>query len=137
MVDDPDVYAVSAYCVVDNDFAPAQYGTGQTPQEFLEVTSIHRRSRSPLVRRILAQLARELLLLESSDWPFLITTRSARDYAEARVKEHIAAFDRLRTMLGRAKDGSSAPDDGPWLAEMEKRDSPFPKLDPGSWTLKR
>ena len=105
--------------------------------EFLEVTSIHRRSRSPLVRRILAQLARELLLLESSDWPFLITTRSARDYAEARVKEHIAAFDRLRTMLGRAKDGSSAPDDGPWLAEMEKRDSPFPKLDPGSWTLKR
>ncbi len=42
--DDPtadDEYAVSAYCVVDNDFAPGQYGTGQTPQEFLEVTSAH------------------------------------------------------------------------------------------------
>jgi 1,4-alpha-glucan branching enzyme len=105
--------------------------------EFLEVTSAHKRQRSPLVRRILVQLARELLLLEASDWPFLITTRSAKDYAEARVKEHIGAFDRLRTMLERAKDGSLAPGDERWLVEIEERDSPFPDLDPESWTLKR
>ena len=37
----PDVYAVSAYCVIDNDFAPEQYGDEHTPQEFLEVTSAH------------------------------------------------------------------------------------------------
>jgi hypothetical protein len=44
--DDPtrnhqDVYAVSAYCVVDNDFAPSQFGDEQTPQEYLEVTVAH------------------------------------------------------------------------------------------------
>jgi hypothetical protein len=38
---DPGVYAVSAYCVIDNDFAPEQYGDQHTPQEFLEVTSAH------------------------------------------------------------------------------------------------
>ena len=37
----PDVYAVSAYCVIDNDFAPEQYGDEHSPQEFLEVTSAH------------------------------------------------------------------------------------------------
>jgi hypothetical protein len=37
----PDVYAVSAYCVIDNDFAAEQYGDEHTPQEFLEVTSAH------------------------------------------------------------------------------------------------
>lgn len=38
---DPDIYAVSAFCVVDNDFSPLQYGTEHTPREFLEVTSAH------------------------------------------------------------------------------------------------
>jgi hypothetical protein len=37
----PSVYAVSAYCVVDNDFSPLQYGDEHSPQEFLEVTSAH------------------------------------------------------------------------------------------------
>jgi hypothetical protein len=38
---DPGVYAVSAYCVIDNDFAPEQYGDDETPQAYLEVTSAH------------------------------------------------------------------------------------------------
>jgi hypothetical protein len=37
----PTVFAVSAYCVVDNDYSPLQYGTEHSPQEFLEVTSAH------------------------------------------------------------------------------------------------
>lgn len=40
--DDPDAdtsYDVSAYCVVDDDFA--DFGTAHTPQEFLEVTAAH------------------------------------------------------------------------------------------------
>lgn len=39
--DDPGDFDVWAYCVVDDDYAPGQYGSGQTPQEFLEVTSAH------------------------------------------------------------------------------------------------
>jgi hypothetical protein len=38
---DPDVFAVSAFCVIDNDFARRQYGTEHTSQEYLEVTSAH------------------------------------------------------------------------------------------------
>jgi hypothetical protein len=37
----PNVFAVSAYCVVDNDYSPLQFGTEHSPQEFLEVTSAH------------------------------------------------------------------------------------------------
>ena len=102
---------------------------------FLDASRAARGQRKPIVRRILTQLAQELLLLESSDWPFLITTVAAKDYAEARVKEHVGAFDRLRSMLPRAKDGTLAPEDLAWLAAIEASDSPFPDLDLKSWTL--
>ena len=38
---DPGDFDVWAYCVVDDDYAPAQYGSTQTPLEFLQVTSAH------------------------------------------------------------------------------------------------
>ncbi|TLZ89222.1 MAG: DUF1957 domain-containing protein [Methanobacteriota archaeon] len=57
------------------------------------------------------------------------------DYAEARVKEHIGAFDRLRAMLERLKEGTLPPDDASWLTFIEERDSLFPDLNPESWTL--
>ena len=52
----------------------------------------------PELKRVLAQASRELLLLQASDWQFLITTGSARDYAERRVAEHYADFKRLSEM---------------------------------------
>lgn len=36
----------------------------------------------PSLGRVLTQAARELLLLQSSDWPFMVTTGSVWDYAE-------------------------------------------------------
>ncbi len=48
-----------------------------------------------LGERIVKQLCRELLLLESSDWPFLITTGAARDYAERRFQGHVESFGTL------------------------------------------
>ncbi len=50
-----------------------------------------------LDRRLLRQFFREKYLLESSDWPFLISTWSARDYAENRAAEH---YERALTLLG-------------------------------------
>jgi len=102
---------------------------------FLEASRAARGQRKPIIRRILTQLARELLLLESSDWPFLITTVAAKDYAEARVKEHIEAFDRLASMLPQARAGTLSPEDRAWLTTIEARDSLFPDLDLKSWTL--
>lgn len=49
-------------------------------------------SADPLTKLYLNQAGRELLLLASSDWPFLMTTGQARDYAEARFREHLARF---------------------------------------------
>jgi 1,4-alpha-glucan branching enzyme len=47
----------------------------------------------------LAQLARELFLLESSDWPFLVTTGQARQYAELRFTEHVERFNGLAAQI--------------------------------------
>ena len=46
----------------------------------------------PLTKLFLNQAGRELLLLASSDWPFLMTTGQARDYAVTRFQEHLARF---------------------------------------------
>jgi 1,4-alpha-glucan branching enzyme len=84
----------------------------------------------PLLERLLKQAGRELLLLESSDWQFLITTFAARDYAELRVTEHAEAFERLATLAERRGQGGALSEaDETFLAECERRDSLFPDFD--------
>jgi 1,4-alpha-glucan branching enzyme len=75
---------------------------------------------------ILKQLARELLLLQASDWQFLISTWSARDYAELRVSEHHQNFVRLAEMAEKYGRGEWV-DEGEWtfLGDLEARDSLF------------
>jgi 1,4-alpha-glucan branching enzyme len=50
-------------------------------------------------RRALNQAARELLLLEGSDWPFLVTTGQAKAYAIDRFNEHVERFETLADAL--------------------------------------
>ncbi|HKQ58484.1 MAG TPA: 1,4-alpha-glucan branching protein domain-containing protein [Candidatus Eisenbacteria bacterium] len=84
----------------------------------------------PLLERLLGQAGRELLLLESSDWQFLITTFAARDYAELRVTEHAEDFARLATLAERRVAGGSLTEaDETFLTECEKRDAVFPDFD--------
>lgn len=52
-----------------------------------------------LLHRALNQLARENLLLQSSDWPFLITTWQAKDYATDRFREHVERFEKIADMI--------------------------------------
>ena len=52
-----------------------------------------------LLLRALKQMARENLLLQSSDWPFLITTWQAKDYATERFREHVARFEKIADMI--------------------------------------
>jgi 1,4-alpha-glucan branching enzyme len=86
------------------------------------------REGSDLGKRIIRQAARELMLLASSDWQFLISTWAARDYAESRVAVHHEAFRRLLTI---AEDPKKASDgDLNYLQELEERDSLFPDIDP-------
>jgi 1,4-alpha-glucan branching enzyme len=86
-------------------------------------------------RRALTQATRELLLLEASDWQFLITTFSARDYAERRVAEHYAEFKRSAE-IARALAGGEplTVEAAETLRRLEREDFCFPDLDP-AWGL--
>ena len=78
---------------------------------------------SDLERRTLNQAARELLLLQASDWAFILKTGTAMGYAISRVKAHAARFRRLDHALT-----TGAHDEG-WLADVEGRDNIFPDVD--------
>jgi 1,4-alpha-glucan branching enzyme len=45
--------------------------------------------------RILKQAARELILMEGSDWPFLLYTKQAKEYANQRFHHHHQRFNKL------------------------------------------
>ncbi len=86
--------------------------------------------------RLLKQICRELLLMESSDWQFLITTGAARDYAERRFREHAAMFDELRAMWPEFRRLRSLPDDmQSRLIGIELVDDLFPEVNPEFWVL--
>ncbi len=91
-------------------------------------------SEDPLFRRVAKQMARELLLLESSDWQFLITTRHAQDYAEARFHEHKEDFDWLDGLATKLAEGGEASDEEiSKLAGIESKDRLFDNIDLSLW----
>jgi 1,4-alpha-glucan branching enzyme len=75
-----------------------------------------------LVDRMLKQLARELLLAQSSDWAFLMKTGTAREYATKRTVDHLSRFDRLHNQL------VTNSVDEEFLCECEWRDNLFPNI---------
>ena len=84
--------------------------------------------------RVVKQLCRELLLLESSDWQFLITTGPARDYAEARFMGHLDQFKIIEKMwLDFKSTGALSPENEAALQVIEARDSIFAEIDPSLW----
>lgn len=87
-----------------------------------------------LGERILKQLCRELLLLEASDWQFLITTGAARDYAERRFSEHAEYFAQLREVWKHFdRERQISPEQEYQLRTLEERDSLFPDVNPEFW----
>ena len=91
-------------------------------------------TKDPGLRKVLNQMGRELLLMESSDWQFLISTWSARDYAEMRFSEHYNDFKKLLRIV-EVIVGGSEPTTGDWelVGDLEKKDTPFPDLDFSLW----
>jgi 1,4-alpha-glucan branching enzyme len=88
----------------------------------------------PTAERIVKQLCRELLLLESSDWQFLITTGAARDYAELLFETHMDQFNELKSMWQHLESHQSIThEQEERLAAVELRDSIFPDIEPDFW----
>lgn len=89
----------------------------------MEDTAVkYRDNKDPIIERMLNQAARELLLLESSDWPFLITTMQAAEYASNRFKNHVNKFNTLLDFVEGKKFDEEAIF---YLTEIEDEDNPF------------
>jgi 1,4-alpha-glucan branching enzyme len=73
--------------------------------------------------RALNQAAREVLLSQASDWPFIMHTGSTVPYAEKRVKEHIHNFIRIYDALCSGVVSTE------WLTKLEKKNTVFPDMD--------
>lgn len=82
----------------------------------------------PITHRSLKQALRELLLAQASDWPFLIYTGTAKDYATRRIKTHLLRFSWLSNQI--EKDGHADP---AWLIYLERIDNLFPALNLEYW----
>ncbi len=102
--------------------------------EFPELASQALERDDPILRGLVEQAARELLLLEASDWPFLISTWSARDYAERRAALHHDTFSRLLDLARKrlAREALSAEEEE-FVAECREQDALFPDVELSWW----
>jgi 1,4-alpha-glucan branching enzyme len=84
---------------------------------------------SPVARPVLAQAARELLLAQSSDWQFIISTGAAADYAERRFQQHCADAEALVASLAPGNEAELETAQRQ-AEELGKRDQLFPNVIP-------
>jgi 1,4-alpha-glucan branching enzyme len=90
------------------------------------------------LRAILEKVARELLLLQASDWPFVISRHQAVDYGIKRFMQHVSRFECMADIA--EKLGSDSQYLGK-LSEIEKfeiqdadiHDAVFPGIDLNWW----
>ena len=73
--------------------------------------------------KALNQCARELLLMQSSDWLFIITNGTMVDYAKKRIKEHVGRFTKLYLQIKNDKI------DEKFLDSISQIDCIFPEID--------
>jgi 1,4-alpha-glucan branching enzyme len=71
--------------------------------------------------RLLRQAARELLLAESSDWPFILHTGTSPQYARQRAETHLDRFE----YLAQASESGLEPER---MGEIEAQDNLFPAI---------
>jgi len=81
-----------------------------------------RKNTSPLMKRTLQQAARNILLAQASDWPFIMKTGTNISYAQKRVHDHLARFYCLEEMIQKNSI------DEPTLAALEHLDKIFPDV---------
>ena len=121
-----------------NRYADERLETRDERQE-----SVSSDSRLPsIVSRLLSQMARELLLAQSSDWAFQIYQGTTVEYSSRRFQSHIQRFNLLAEMLDSssprdARGVAAASADGvvlsadqlDLLTEIESRDNIFAEID--------
>ena len=75
-----------------------------------------------LRKRALNQAAREVLLAQSSDWAFIMTTGTMVEYAEKRTRSHIVNFTALYEQIKRGEI------DERYVSDLEYKNNIFPEI---------
>ena len=88
----------------------------------VECATLYKNVEDKLITRALNQMARELLLLQSSDWLFIITNGTMVEYAHKRIKDHTGRFNALYDMV---KNNSIHEH---YLKNLELKDDIFPDI---------
>jgi 1,4-alpha-glucan branching enzyme len=81
-----------------------------------------------LVGRALRQAGRELLLMQSSDWAFILATGTTAPYAARRAKQHFLSFRKIRDQLRSETLRESE------ISALEAQAPLFPDLDVSAWS---
>jgi len=92
---------------------------------------VKKASKKSLLFRALNQLAKELLLAQSSDWAFIMKTGTVVSYAHKRIKTHINRFLRLYSDIINNTINKE------WLKEVESRDNIFKNINCAKYYLKK
>ncbi len=91
-------------------------------EHMIELANTNKNAKGVL-RRALNQMARELLLAQSSDWAFIMKTGSHVPYAVERLREHAEHFNELHEEI---KEGAL---DEVYIKECEDKYNIFPDID--------
>ena len=94
----------------------------QASERMQELAKAHPQTNG-MTQRVLNQMARELLLAESSDWAFMMKNRTTVEYAVKRTHEHLLSFLQLDRFLEKGRVDEN------WLARLEHKDCIFPGID--------
>jgi 1,4-alpha-glucan branching enzyme len=92
-------------------------------ERMVELARKHVGASDPAVVRALNLAARELMLAQSSDWTFIMSTGTTVPYATRRLEEHITRFNALYSDL------STGQVDETYLGTLETHDNIFPNVD--------
>jgi 1,4-alpha-glucan branching enzyme len=94
----------------------------------------------PELKDILVKAARELLLLQASDWPFVISRDQAVDYGIKRFMQHTGRFECLADIAERLADDTGYLNKLTEVERFEIRDAEihdvvFPGIDLNWWNV--
>jgi 1,4-alpha-glucan branching enzyme len=92
-------------------------------ERMIEIARENVNEQNMLRVRALNQCAREVVLAQSSDWAFIMTTGTMVEYAEKRTRDHVNNFNRLYDQIkwNRIDEG--------FLADCESKNNIFPLID--------
>jgi 1,4-alpha-glucan branching enzyme len=89
----------------------------------------------PQVKQMLQRSGRQLLLMQASDWPFIVHSAAATDYAIQRFSGHATRFDRMMAIADAAAAGAEPGElERVQISEADAHDDVFAEIDLEWWT---